>query len=63
MAGVETQKPTVTVFKAKDLDTGLSPESKHVEFAELQAALGTLNALIEEFQRLAGFKTAGCVRK
>ena len=56
----QTQKPTVTVFKAKDLDTGLSPDSKHVEFPELQAALGTLDELIEEFQRIAGFKTAGC---
>jgi hypothetical protein len=38
----ETQKPTVTLFKAKDVDTGLLPDSKHVEFAELQSALTTL---------------------
>jgi hypothetical protein len=54
----ETQKPTVTVFKAKDVDTGLLPGSKHVEFAELQSALATLAGLIEKFQRLAGFTPA-----
>lgn len=54
----ETQKPTVTVFTAKDVDTGLLPDSKHVEFAELQSALTALPGLIEEFQHLAGFTTA-----
>ena len=54
----ETRKPIVTLFKAKDLDTGLLPDSEHVEFAELQAALATLTGLIDEFQALAGFKTA-----
>ena len=53
----ETKKPTVTVFRAKDLDTGFLPDAKHVEFAELLAALKTLNELIEKFQSLAGFKT------
>ena len=55
----ETLMPTVTLFKAKDLDTGFLPDSNHVEFDELLAALKTLTELIEEFQRLAGFKTAG----
>ena len=55
----ETQKPTLTVFQAKDLDTGWLPDSQHVEFAKLQSGLKTLGELIEEFQRLAGFKTAG----
>ena len=55
----ETLKPRVTLFKAKDLDTGLLPESKHVEFHELLTALATLTGLIEEFQRLAGFKATG----
>ena len=54
----ETQEATVTVFKAKDLDAGLLPDSKHVGFAELESALVTLTELIEEFQSLAGFKTA-----
>lgn len=53
----ETQKPRVTVSKAKDVDTGLLPNSKHVEFGELQAALTTLTGLIEEFGRLVEFKT------
>jgi hypothetical protein len=47
-----TQKPIVTVFKAKDVDTGLLPDSKHVEFAELVSALTTLTGLIEEFRSL-----------
>ena len=53
-----TQKPTVTVFQAKDVDTGWMPDSKHVEFAELLAGLKTLNGLIELFQQLDGFKEA-----
>jgi len=53
----ETKKPTVTVLKAKDLDTGLLPDTKHVEFEELRAALATLGGLIKDFQELAGFKT------
>jgi len=53
-----SRKQTVTVFKAKDLDTGFLPDSKHVEFPELLAALGALNGLIEEFDRLAGSKEA-----
>jgi hypothetical protein len=56
----ETKKFKVTLFKAKDLDTAHLPDSRHVEFAELEAALSTLSELIEEFQSLAGFKTDGC---
>ena len=52
----QSHKPTVTVFKAKDLDTGWMPDAKHVEFPELLAALKELNELIEGFQNLAGFK-------
>jgi hypothetical protein len=52
----KTRAPTVTLFKAKDLDTGLSPDSEHVRFEQLQAALATLTELIEEFQTFAGFK-------
>jgi len=55
----ETQKPAVTLLKAKDVDTGSLPSSKHVEFEELVTALGTLTELIENFQQLAGFKPAG----
>lgn len=51
-----TCAPTVTVFRAKDVDTGWSPDSRHVEFAELQAGLKTLSDLIEELQTMAGFK-------
>jgi hypothetical protein len=55
----QTQKPTVTVFKAKDLDTGFLPDAKHVEFAELLTASKELTELIERFQHLAGFKPSG----
>ncbi len=55
----QTQKPTVTVFRAKDLDTGFLPDAKHVEFPELLAALNMLTELIEDFQCLAGFKEGG----
>lgn len=55
----KTKKWGVTLFKAKDLDTGLMPNAKHVEFPELLAALKTLTELIEGFQRLAGFKHDG----
>lgn len=34
--------------------------TRHLKFAELQSELKTLNELIEEFQRLAGFKSAWC---
>ena len=54
----ETRQSTVTVFKAKDVDTGFDPEAKHVDFAELLAGLNTLNELIEQFQRLTEFKEA-----
>ena len=54
--GPATQKPTVTLVKAKDLDTWSSSDSKRVEFAELEKALSTLTGLVEEFKRLAGFK-------
>ena len=52
----ETQRSVVTIFRAKDLDTGLLPESKHVSLAELLAALTTLDELIREFEHLAGFQ-------
>ena len=54
------ERRKLTLFQAKDVDTGLLPESKHVEFPELLAALSTLNELIEEFQSLTGFRAAGC---
>jgi hypothetical protein len=50
-----TGKPVVTVLKAKDLDMEHAPDTKRLEFADLQAASTTLTKLIEEFQRLAGF--------
>ena len=55
----ETQEPTVTVFRAKDLDSGFLPDSTHVEFPELLAALSPLNELLKDLDRIAGFKTAG----
>lgn len=53
----KTREWVVTLFKAKDLDTGSMPDAKHVEFPELLAALKTLNELTEGFQRLAELKT------
>ena len=46
----------VTVFRAKDLDTGLESTSRHIEFSELVSALSALTKIIEEFKRIAGFK-------
>jgi hypothetical protein len=43
------------MLKAKDLDMAHLPDTRHLEFAELQAALGRLTELVEEFKRLAGF--------
>jgi hypothetical protein len=54
---VQTKKWSVTVFRAKDVDTGFLPTSKHVEFEDLLTALERLTELIEEFDRFAGFKT------
>jgi len=51
----ETQKPTVTLLKAKDVDTGYLLGVNHVQFAELQSSLEALPEMIEEFGRLAGF--------
>ena len=42
-----------TLSLPKELDAA---EARHLEFGELLTELKTLNALIEEFQRLAGFK-------
>ena len=49
-----------TLSIPRDLDDSNPREARHLEFAELQSELKTLNELIEEFQRLAGFKTAAC---
>lgn len=50
----------LTLSIPRDLDDSNPSGARHLEFAELQAELKTLNELIEEFERLAGFKTAGC---
>jgi hypothetical protein len=52
----ENQKSVVTIFKAKDLDTGFLPGSRHVSGPELLAALSELDELTREFERLAGFQ-------
>ena len=49
-----------TLSLPRDLDGSNSAGARHLSFAELQAALSTLNSLIEEFQHLAEFKNAGC---
>jgi hypothetical protein len=53
----ESQKVTVTVLKAADLDTGFLPDAKHVEFDDLVKGLNSLGELIGRFQELAGFQT------
>lgn len=55
----ETRQLTATVFQAKDLGLGWTPDANHVEFPELLADLNTLNELIQSFQNLAGFKPSG----
>jgi hypothetical protein len=54
-----TKQLAVTLFKAKDVDTGFEPGAKHVEFPELLTALSTLRELTEGFERLAGFIEEG----
>jgi len=54
---MESGQPTITVFKAKDLDSGFLPGSKHVKFSELLEAASELTAIIDEFQLLTGFRT------
>jgi hypothetical protein len=51
-----TKKATVTLLKAKDVDNADMPATRHLEFAELEAALGTIAQVNQEFERLAGFK-------
>src|SRR6185503_3304009 len=53
----DPEKAIVSLFRSQDLDTGLLPESRHVEFPELLAAVGTLTGLLEEFKRMAGIET------
>jgi hypothetical protein len=53
----DTKSFTITLLKAMDVDTGFLPDSEHVEFAQLQAALPTLDEMIGAFGRLAGFQT------
>jgi hypothetical protein len=53
---VDTQKPVVTIFKARDVDMAHSSEAKHLELNELRTALNTLTQVIDEFQHLAGFE-------
>lgn len=48
----ETNEIKVSVFKAKDLDTGWTPGAKHVEFSELLEGLKMLDELIERFQSI-----------
>ena len=47
-----------TLSVPRDLDDSDSPDARHMGFDELLATLSTLNELIEDFQRLAGFKVA-----
>ena len=54
--GPRTQKPTVTMFQAKDMGSGWMPGSTHVRFTKLLAGLRMLNELMAQFQSLTGFK-------
>ena len=51
-----------TLSIPRDLDGSNPKGARHLEFAELQSELKTLNEMIEEFERLAGFKTTGTIR-
>jgi hypothetical protein len=51
-----TGKANVTLLKAKDVDGGWMPATRHLDFEELQSALATMAQLNQEFERLAGFK-------
>ncbi len=50
-----TKKARVTLMRAKDLDNAHLPETKILEFSELERALTALTSLISEFEHLAGF--------
>ena len=52
-----------TLSLPRDLDGSEACQARHLEFAELQAELKTLTELIEEFQRLTGFKDGEGVAK
>lgn len=58
--GIEqnTRKPKQTVFQPKDLDTAYLPEARHLEIEELIAGMTAIGDLIQEFERLNGFKVA-----
>lgn len=53
----ETAEVTMGVLKARDLDSGYLEGTRHVEFPELLAALGTISSLLKEMENLAGFVT------
>jgi hypothetical protein len=49
-----------TLSVARDLDGSSSSDALHLDFADLESTLNTLNELIKEFQRLPGFKETKC---
>jgi hypothetical protein len=58
----DQKSPIQTLSIPRDLDGSNPTEARHLEFAELQAELKTLNEMIEEFERLVGFKTTATMR-
>jgi hypothetical protein len=53
-----TKQGMPTIMVGKDLDTGSTPDSKHIHFEDLLSALKTLTCLIEQFQQFAGFTSS-----
>jgi hypothetical protein len=51
-----TGESAVTLLTAKDADMGLLSESRHVTFKELVETNNDLQALLKDFEALAGFK-------
>ncbi len=48
------QTPVLTLSLPKDLDAVDAPDSQHIDFQQMTAALTELTDLIEEFQRVSG---------
>jgi hypothetical protein len=53
----DTTTPTVTLFKAKDLDREALPDSKHLNFDELRTSLTMLTEVIEHLGKLVDVQT------
>lgn len=52
----ETGKPKIVLLLAKDVDSASMPETRELDFVELERALTELSGVNREFERFAGFQ-------